>query len=48
MVCPPAARYHPEVALQGPEVPPLVTRYFERKPWMQNREDHKKWVEEHK
>ncbi len=26
----------------------LTASYFERKPWMQNREDHKKWVEEHK
>jgi AGCS family alanine or glycine:cation symporter len=22
--------------------------YFERKPWIQNLEDHKKWVAEHK
>ena len=26
----------------------LMDSYFERKPWVQNREDHKKWVEEHK
>ena len=26
----------------------LMDSYFERQPWIQNREDHKKWVAEHK
>lgn len=26
----------------------LTNSYFERKPWIQNREDHKRWVAEHK
>ena len=26
----------------------LTNSYFERKPWIQNAEDHKRWVEEHK
>ena len=26
----------------------MMDSYFERQPWIQNREDHKKWVEEHK
>ncbi|MEM7582190.1 MAG: sodium:alanine symporter family protein [Acidobacteriota bacterium] len=26
----------------------LMDSYFERKPWIQNREDHKRWVAEHK
>ncbi len=26
----------------------LMDSYFERQPWIQNREDHKKWVKEHK
>jgi hypothetical protein len=25
-----------------------TSSYFERKPWIQNAEDHKRWVEEHK
>ncbi len=35
------------VLLSG-KVRGLMDSYFERKPWVQNFEDHKRWVEEHK
>ena len=35
------------VMLSG-KVRELMDSYFEREPWVQNLEDHKKWVEEHK
>ncbi len=35
------------VLLSG-KIRELMDSYFERKPWIQNLEDHKKWVEEHK
>ena len=35
------------VMLSG-KVRELMDSYFEREPWVQNLEDHKKWKEEHR